>query len=129
MKTQQCSSWNDSIGSHSIVELQVLKNNLSHSFNRRLLEKTSCVVWVTDFDELQCFLRRSLWRFWFKCWCTNKMFKISTMSKNLRIPRLEKIGFEGVLGALNVINLSAAFWSVRIRWEFVLSWRPHIWQL
>ena len=39
----------------------------------------------------------------------NKMFKTSTMSKNLRIPRLENIGFEGVPGALNVINLSAAF--------------------
>ena len=41
------------------------------------------------------------------------------MLKNLRIPRLEKIGFEGVLGALNVINLSAAFQSARICWEFV----------
>ena len=30
-------------------------------------------------------------------------------SKNLRIPRFKKIGFEGVLGALNIINLSAAF--------------------
>ena len=37
------------------------------------------------------------------------MLKTSTMSKNLRIPRLKKIGFEGVLGALNVINLNAAF--------------------
>ena len=101
-------------------------------FNRRSLEKTkdiaSCVVWMTDFGELQCF-KKITWKILFKCWCTNKMFKTSTMSKNLGIPKLEKIGFEGVLGALNVINLSAAFWSVRIRWEFVLSWRPHIWQL
>ena len=39
------------------------------------------------------------------------MFKTSTMSKNLRIPRLEKIGFEGVLGALNVINQEAQYWK------------------
>ena len=96
-------------------------------FNRRWLEKTSYVEWMilVNFN----LLRRSLGRFWFKCWCRNKMLKTSTMSKNLRIPRLKKIGFEGVLGALNVINLNAAFWSVRIRWEFVLSQRSHIWQL
>ena len=35
------------------------------------------------------------------------------MSKNIRIPRLEKIGFEGVLGALNVITLSAAITQMR----------------
>ena len=43
------------------------------------------------------------------------MFRTSTKSKNLRIPRLEKIGLEGDLGALNVINLNANFWRVKMR--------------
>ena len=37
------------------------------------------------------------------------MFRTSTKSKNLRIPRLEKIGLEGDLGTLKMINLNASF--------------------
>ena len=42
------------------------------------------------------------------------MFNTSTISKNLKIPGFAKIGSEDVLGALKVINLSAAFCRVRI---------------
>ena len=38
---------------------------------------------------------------------------IESISKNFRILRFEKIGFEGALGALNVINLSAVFFKCR----------------
>ena len=42
------------------------------------------------------------------------MFWTSTRLKNLRIQRSEKIGFEGVLGALKVISLSEHFCNVKI---------------
>ena len=44
-----------------------------------------------------------------------KGFRISTRSKILITLRLEKIGFEGVLGTLKVISLNAHFCNVKIR--------------
>ena len=38
-----------------------------------------------------------------------RKFRISTRSKNLRILRLEKMVFEGDLGALKVISLNVHF--------------------
>ena len=55
--------------------------------------------------------KRSSGRSTLKSWWTKRMFRTST---NLRIPRSEKIGFEGVLGALKVISLSAHFCNVKI---------------
>ena len=43
------------------------------------------------------------------------MLRTSTRSKTLRIPRFEKMGLEGDLGALKVINLNADFWRVKMR--------------
>ena len=48
------------------------------------------------------------------------MFRTSTRMKKLRIPRSKKIRFEGVLGALKVISLSAQFCNVKIQWQATL---------
>ena len=41
------------------------------------------------------------------------MLRTSTRSKTLRMPSLEKMGLEGDLGALNVINLNADFGELK----------------
>ena len=56
---------------------------------------------------------RSLGRPLLKYWLTKRMLRTSTRS--LRMPRLEKMGLEGDLGALIVINLDADFWRVKMR--------------
>ena len=71
---------------------------------------------------------RSLGRPLLKYWWTKRILRTSTRSKSLRMPRLEKMGLEGDLGALKVINLNTDFWRVKMRWQVVLSRRPQIWQ-
>ena len=44
-----------------------------------------------------------------------KNVRTSTRSKTLRMPRFEKMGLDGDLGALKVINLNADFWRVKMR--------------
>ena len=58
---------------------------------------------------------RSLGRPLLNYWLTKRMLRTSTRSKTLRMPRLEKMGLEGDLGALKVINLNADFWRVKMR--------------
>ena len=42
--------------------------------------------------------------------------KLSKPQQCLRIPRFKKIELQGVLGALNVINISAVFWILNLNY-------------